>query len=91
MTAKQVSGQVSPDRLSTLEAETAQLKVTLAEARGDVLHLEGTVRELGRSLTQGLHTYRELTVVVGRMADHIARHDNDSPLCSFCVPKEGLT
>lgn len=92
MTTRQVTGQVSPDRVSTLEAEVAQLKATLSETRRDVVNLEGLVRDLGLIAIQAQENHMSAVLELGRLTDHVVRHTEEfrsgpaAFFCAFCTP-----
>lgn len=90
-TTKPVSGQVSPDRVSALEAEVAQLKLTLAEIKSDVFTGEGLIRDLGQIMIQLTETHKATVIELAKVQAH-AEHDEafrDSPaalFCQYCTP-----
>lgn len=88
---KTISGQVSPDRVSALEAEVAQLKVTLTETRGEVINLEGVVRDLGQLMVQLTEAQRDTVVGLSTLTAHAThgkayRETPSALFCPYCTP-----
>jgi hypothetical protein len=89
-----LSGPVQRDRIGNLEVELAQTKATLLETRGDVLNLEGVVRDMGQLMIQALEVNKSLAVEVAKLTAH-ATHDEafreffQAVLCPYCTPLEG--
>lgn len=88
-------GEPHTDRIGNLEAELAQTRADLLEAKGSILALQGSVRDMGNLALQMIQTTRELAVEFGKLSAH-ATHDESyradfvAVFCPYCVPKEGL-
>lgn len=92
----EVSAQISPDRLSTLEAQVAQLRADLDAERYTNITVEGVVRDLGRKMIELVEIHQATVIELGRLTEHVVRHDETYRLsdagaifCRYCYPKEG--
>lgn len=85
----EVSGQISPDRISDLENVVLDQSRKLARARDEIVNLEGVVRDLGNAFLQMVQVHQDTVIQMGRLMDHATNHrDKSSIFCPICTTIE---